>query len=413
MNEFNWTFIGIAILGLFGLFSFLASIVLSLTWYERKMLARIQMRVGPSRVGPHGLLLPIADVFKLITYEVVRADVSSKALFWIAPVLVFVPAFLVWVTIPFADGLVVQPQDLGLLYIVAISTLGIVGLLLAGYASASKYSVLGGIRAAAQLVSYEIPIIVVVLSIAVLVQSLDLRDVITGNEVVIGERVISFDGQGSIPFAFIMPLGAFIFLIAGLAELGRTPFDIHHAESEVVGGPFLEYSGAHWAVFFLAEYINTFLIAALTVLLFFGGWSWPSPPESIFGTALEEWQTDALGVAWFLFKTYLVVGLFFWFRGTYPRLRIDQLMAFGWQVLIPLSFVNLILMAIVIFYDWPLWAMTAISVPLLAVIVYLAGRRNERKADTGSVTLYRKQKRADGGNELVPEAGVISKGAGD
>ncbi len=412
MNEFNWTFVAIAVLGLFGLFSFLATVVLSLTWYERKMLARIQMRVGPSRVGPHGLLQPVADVFKLMAKEDVRPDVSSKSLFWIAPVLVLVPAFLVWITIPFADGLVVQPQDLGLLYVVAISTLGIVGLLLAGYTSASKYSVLGGIRAAAQLVSYEIPIIVVVLAIAILVQSLDLRDVITGNEVVIGERVITFNGQGAIPFAAIMPLGAVIFLIAGLAELGRTPFDIHHAESEVVGGPFLEYSGAHWAVFFLAEYFNTFVIAALTVLLFFGGWSWPSPPESIFGTALEEWQTDALGVAWFLFKTYLVIGLFFWFRGTYPRLRIDQLMAFGWQILIPLSFVNLILMAIVMFYEWPLWAMPAISVPLLAATAYLAARRNDRKVNTGSVTLYRRQKRADGGNELVPPAAATSEEAG-
>ena len=403
MNEFNWTFVVIVALGLLGLFSFLATVVLSLTWYERKMLARIQMRAGPSRVGPHGLLQPIADVLKLITKEDVRPTASSKALFWIAPVLVFVPAFLVWVTIPFANGLVVQPQQLGLLYVVAISTLGIVGLLLAGYASASKYSVLGGIRAAAQLVSYEIPIIVVVLSIAVLVQSLDLRDVISGSEVMIGDRIISFDGQGSIPFAFIMPMGVVIFLIAGLAELGRTPFDIHHAESEVVGGPFLEYSGAHWSVFFLAEYINTFLIAALTVLLFFGGWSWPSPPESVFGTALQEWQTDALGVAWFLFKTYLVVGLFFWIRGTYPRLRIDQLMAFGWQVLIPLSFINLILMAIVIFYGWPLWTMTAFSVPMLAGGAFLIARRNDRKVNTGSVTLYRKQKRPDGGNKLVPQ----------
>ena len=412
MNEFNWTFVVIVVLGLFGLFVFLSSVVLSLTWYERKLLARIQMRAGPSRVGPHGLLQPFADVFKLISKEDIRPGVSSQTLFWIAPVLVFVPAFMVWVTIPFADGLVVQPLELGLLYIIAISTLGIVGLLLAGYASASKYSVLGGIRAAAQLVSYEIPIIVVILSIAVLVQSLDLRDVITGSEIVVGDRVIAFDGQGSIPFAFIMPMGAVIFLIAGLAELGRTPFDIHHAESEVVGGPFLEYSGAHWAVFFLAEYINTFVIAALTVLLFFGGWSWPSPPESIFGTALDEWQTDALGVAWFLFKTYLVIGIFFWFRGTFPRLRIDQLMAFGWQILIPLSFVNLILMSAVIFYEWPLWTMTALSLPPLAATLYFIGRRNQRKLDAGTVTLYRKQTRPDGGNELVPPP-VAASGAGD
>jgi NADH-quinone oxidoreductase subunit H len=199
-----------------------------------------------------------------------------------------------------------------------------------------------------------------------------------------------------------MPMGLFIFFIAGLAEIGRTPFDIHHAESEVVGGPFLEYSGAHWASFFLAEYINTFAIAGLTVLLFFGGWSLPSPPESIFGTALSDWQTAGIGVAWFIFKTYVVVGVMFWFRGTYPRLRIDQLMTFGWQVLIPLSFVNLILMSIVMFYDWPLWAMTALSLPALGSAIYIVKRRTDRQVDVSTVTMYRKQTSPDGQITLVP-----------
>jgi NADH-quinone oxidoreductase subunit H len=360
------------------------------------------MRSGPSRVGPHGLLQAFADIIKLFTKEDIQPANSSRLLFWIAPVLVFIPSFLVWITIPFADGAVVQTQDLGLLYVIAISTLGIVGLLLAGYTSASKYSVLGGIRAAAQLVSYEIPIIVVVLAIAVLVQSLDLQHVITGSDGVIGDRTVTFNGQGSIPLAFIMPMGLFIFFIAGLAEIGRTPFDIHHAESEVVGGPFLEYSGAHWASFFLAEYINTFAIAGLTVLLFFGGWSFPSPPESVFGTALSDWQTAGIGVAWFVFKTYLVVGMMFWFRGTYPRLRIDQLMAFGWQVLIPLSFVNLILMSIVMFYDWPLWSMTALSLPALGLAIYFVKRRTQRRVDVSTITMYQKQASPDGQTSLVP-----------
>jgi NADH-quinone oxidoreductase subunit H len=402
MSPLDLTSVAILAIGLFGLFSFLATVVISLTWYERKMLARIQMRSGPSRVGPHGLLQAFADIIKLFTKEDIQPANSSRLLFWIAPVLVFIPSFLVWITIPFADGAVVQTQDLGLLYVIAISTLGIVGLLLAGYTSASKYSVLGGIRAAAQLVSYEIPIIVVVLAIAVLVQSLDLQHVITGSDGVIGDRTVTFNGQGSIPLAFIMPMGLFIFFIAGLAEIGRTPFDIHHAESEVVGGPFLEYSGAHWASFFLAEYINTFAIAGLTVLLFFGGWSFPSPPESVFGTALSDWQTAGIGVAWFVFKTYLVVGMMFWFRGTYPRLRIDQLMAFGWQVLIPLSFVNLILMSIVMFYDWPLWSMTALSLPALGLAIYFVKRRTQRRVDVSTITMYQKQASPDGQTSLVP-----------
>ena len=402
MSPLDLNSVAILAIGLFGLFSFLAAVVISLTWYERKMLARIQMRSGPSRVGPHGLLQAFADIIKLFTKEDIQPANSNRLLFWIAPLLVFIPSFLVWITIPFADGAVVQSQDLGLLYVVAISTLGIVGLLLAGYTSASKFSVLGGIRAAAQLVSYEIPIIVVALAIAVLVQSLDLQHVITGSEAVIGDRTATFSGQGSIPLAFIMPMGLFIFFIAGLAEIGRTPFDIHHAESEIVGGPFLEYSGAHWASFFLAEYINTFAIAGLTVLLFFGGWSFPSPPESVFGAALSDWQTAGIGVAWFVFKTYLVVGVIFWFRGTYPRLRIDQLMAFGWQLLIPLSFVNLILISIVMFYDWPLWSMTALSLPVLLAAMYFVKRRTDRQVDVSTITMYRKQTLPDGQTTLVP-----------
>jgi NADH-quinone oxidoreductase subunit H len=234
---------------------------------------------------------------------------------------------------------------------------------------------LGGLRAAAQLVSYEIPIVIVILSIAALVQSLSLDAVINGNSVTIGDQVRNLPGQGSIPFAFVMPMGLVIFVIAGLAELGRTPFDIHHAESEVVGGPFVEYSGAHWAVFFLAEYLNTFVISALIIVLFFGGWSWPNPPESLFGNDLSDITTDLLGGTWFMIKTYFMATLIFWVRATYPRLRIDQLMAFAWQVLIPLSFVNLVLVSVVLFYGWSLWVMTAVSL-LILVLVSIAVRRS-------------------------------------
>jgi NADH-quinone oxidoreductase subunit H len=292
-----------------------------------------------------------------------------------APVFVAIPAFLIWLAIPFGDNLAVRVLDLGLLYLVAISGLGVVGLLMGGWASSSRYSMLGGLRAAAQLVSYEIPIVIVILSIAALVQSLSLDAVINGNSVTIGDQVRNLPSQGSIPFAFVMPMGLVIFVIAGLAELGRTPFDIHHAESEVVGGPFVEYSGAHWAVFFLAEYLNTFVISALIIVLFFGGWSWPNPPESLFGNDLSDITTDLLGGTWFMIKTYFMATLIFWVRATYPRLRIDQLMAFAWQVLIPLSFVNLVLVSVVLFYGWSLWVMTAVSL-LILVLVSIAVRRS-------------------------------------
>ena len=380
----------IAFAGLFGLFSGLAFIVLFLTWMERKTLARIQQRAGPSVVGPHGLLQPVADAMKLATKEDIIPLYADKLLFWVAPFFVIVPAFLIWIVIPWGDGLAVRTLDLGLLYLVAISGVGVVGLLMGGWASASRYSMLGGLRAAAQLVSYEIPLVVVILSIAALVQSLSLDAVISGNTISIGDETRHLPGQSSIPFAFVMPLGLVIFFIAGLAELGRTPFDIHHAESEVVGGPFVEYSGAHWAAFFLAEYLNTFVISALIVILFFGGWSWPNPPESFFGTGLSDITTNLLGGAWFLFKTFIVAGVIFWIRGTYPRLRIDQLMSFAWQVLIPLSFANLILIAIVLFYGWPLWVMTLMSLPILVGAAVAVQRRRGVRGRPKTVRMLRR-----------------------
>ncbi|MCH8101993.1 MAG: NADH-quinone oxidoreductase subunit NuoH [Chloroflexi bacterium] len=380
----------IAFAGLFGLFFGLAFIVLFLTWMERKTLARIQQRAGPSVVGPHGLLQPVADAMKLATKEDIIPLYADKLLFWVAPFFVIVPAFLIWIVIPWGDGLAVRTLDLGLLYLVAISGVGVVGLLMGGWASASRYSMLGGLRAAAQLVSYEIPLVVVILSIAALVQSLSLDAVISGNTISIGDGTRDLPGQSSIPFAFVMPLGLVIFFIAGLAELGRTPFDIHHAESEVVGGPFVEYSGAHWAAFFLAEYLNTFVISALIVILFFGGWSWPNPPESFFGTGLSDITTNLLGGAWFLFKTFIVAGVIFWIRGTYPRLRIDQLMSFAWQVLIPLSFANLVLIAIVLFYGWPLWVMTLISLPILVGAAVAVQRRRGVRGRPKTVRMLRR-----------------------
>ena len=204
--------------------------------------------------------------------------------------------------------------------------LGILGLVLAGWGSANKYGTLGGLRAAAQLISYEIPIIMVVISVAMLAQSLNLREIVAG--------------QQPYPYVLLQPLGLVIFFIAGLAEVGRTPFDIYFAESEIVGGPFVEYSGAHWSVFFLAEYINTFAIAALTVLLFLGGWSGP--------LLSGNWE-----IVWFLLKVYAVILVIFWVRGTFPRLRIDQLMAFAWKVMVPLSFLTVVITAIYQFYAWP------------------------------------------------------------
>ena len=331
--------------GLLAMFTALSVVVLSLTWLERKTLGRLQRRLGPTRTGPMGLLQPIADAVKLILKEDIVPDSADKAIFWAAPVIVVVSAFMIWVTIPGAEGLFLRNLDLGLFYITAVAVVGILGLVLAGWGSANKYGILGGLRSAAQLISYEIPVIMVVVAVAMLAQSLNLQEIV--------ER------QNPIPYALILPLGMVIFFIAGLAEVGRTPFDIYHAESEVVGGPFVEYSGAHWSVFFLAEYINTFAIAALVTLLFLGGWAGPVLP----------------GVVWFLIKVYAVILVVFWIRGTFPRLRIDQLMAFAWKAMVPLSFYTIVITALYLFYGWPAWSLTLMSLAGLAVVGWLVYRR--------------------------------------
>ena len=339
----------------FGLFLSLTLIVLLLVWLERKVLARIQMRMGPMRVGFHGALQPIADAIKLISKEDILPAWTDKLVYWFAPIVVFVPAFLLWVTIPFGKNMVIRSLDLGLFFIVAISVLSVLGLIMAGWGSANKYAVLGGLRAAGQLISYEIPLIMAILTIAILHQSLNLVEIV--------------DKQSQIPNIFIQPLGLVLFFIAGLAELGRTPFDIHHAESEVVGGPFVEYSGAHWSVFFLAEYINTFTISILTVLLFLGGWHWPNIPFS------GNLQT-VLSVFVVLINTLLVVIVIFWIRATYPRLRIDQLMSFGWKMLIPMAFINVTITACIVYYDeLPLWILPILSIILLVLGAVIIQRK--------------------------------------
>lgn len=336
LGDFIWL-----VIALFIMFSALSGVVLSLTWLERKVLGRLQLRLGPTRTGPMGLMQPVADALKLILKEDIIPASSEKALFWVAPIIVVISAFMIWVTIPGTQNAVIQNLDLGLFYIIAFSVVGILGLVLAGWGSANKYGTLGGLRAAAQLISYEIPIIMVAISMAMLAQSLDLREIV--------------NGQDDYIYFLVQPLGLALFFIAGLAEVGRTPFDIYFAESEIVGGPFVEYSGAHWSVFFLAEYINTFAIAALTVILFFGGWSGPG-------------LTGDWGIIYFLLKVYLVIMVIFWIRGTFPRLRIDQLMAFAWKVMVPMSFLTIVMTAVYQFYGWPAWSLTAMSTTGLVVV---------------------------------------------
>ncbi|MCH2522517.1 MAG: NADH-quinone oxidoreductase subunit NuoH [Dehalococcoidia bacterium] len=333
------------------LFGGLTIVVLSLVWLERRVLGKIQRRIGPNRVGPQGLLQSLADGIKLLVKEDIIPESADKWIYWLAPIIVFVPPFVIWITIPIASDnsvLAVNNMHLGLLFVIALTVVSITGLVMAGWGSANKYAILGGLRSTAQLISYEIPIIMVAISVLIICQTTDLKEIV--------------DKQNIIPYAIYLPLGLLLFFIAGIAEVGRIPFDIYHAESEIVGGPFVEYSGAHWSVFYLAEYIQTFTIAVLITLLFLGGWHIPF-------ISLQE--NIILGFFITIIKSYGVVLIIFWFRGTFPRMRIDQLMSFAWKVLIPLSFANVIFSSIVIFYDIPLLVLSIINILVTVLIGYV------------------------------------------
>lgn len=304
---------------MFSLFGFASVMVMILVYGERKVAAHMQARLGPMRVGWHGLLQVIADVIKLMFKE---AFVPAEADNWIyraAPYVVFVPGFMALIAIPMAKNVIPAHVNLGLLYVLAVSTPGVIGILMAGWSSGNKYSLLGGMRSAAQMVSYEVPLVLSVLGVIMLSESMDLHAIVEAQKV---------------PFILYQPLAFVIFLIAAVAETNRNPFDIPEAESELTAGFHTEYGGVRFAYFFLAEYVNMFVLSALAVTLFLGGWKGPLLP----------------GWLWYLGKTFALLFLFMWFRWTFPRLRADQLMNLGWKVLTPLAFLNLIVTALVLVF---------------------------------------------------------------
>ncbi len=334
---------------------FVLATVLVLIWLERKFIGHIQMRLGPMRTGYHGVLQSPADALKLLIKEDLTPASADRWVFQLAPLAVFVPIFLVFVALPFTGELLIRNLDLGLFYIVAVSSFSVVGLLMAGWASNNKYALLGGIRAAAQMISYELPLVLSILGVAMLSRSLNMSIIV--------------QEQTAVPFIVLQPLGFALFLTASLAELARSPFDIPVAESEVVGGPFVEYSGIRWGLFFLGEYANLFAIAAICTVVYLGGWSWPYLPSADW---LGGWGERLIGAVWFLAKAYAIILVIFWLRATLPRFRIDQLMSFAWKFLIPLAFLNIILTGIYLIHGWAtLFASLMIGLGLL----YLVYRR--------------------------------------
>lgn len=294
-------------------------------YFERKVIGWMQMRIGPNRVGPFGLLQSVADVFKLLIKEDTIPKKADRDLFILAPVLTFVPSFVVLATIPYTEYLYFADLNVGLLYYIALSGISTIGIVLGGWASNNKYALLGGMRSAAQMISYEIPLVISVIGVIMLSGSLNLRTIVEGQSG-------WFWNWNFIP----QIIGFLVFIVAGVAELNRTPFDLPEAESELVAGYHVEYSGFRFAFFMLAEYVYVFATAALTTAIFLGGWHAPVPFLDFIP-----------GIIWFLLKFSFIVFTLFWIRATMPRIRVDQLMGLGWKWLLPLSLINIFVTAVV------------------------------------------------------------------
>ena len=310
-----------------------------LTLAERKVIGWMQVRIGPNRVGPLGLLQPFADVFKLVFKEIIVPTGSSRALFYIAPMLALAPALAAWAVIPFADGVVLSNINAGLLYLIAMTSTGVYGIILAGWASNSKYAFLGCLRSAAQIVSYEIAMGFALVGVLMVASSLNLTDIVRGQE-------------GGMSHWYLWPLLPLfvVYLVSGIAETNRHPFDVAEGESEIVAGFHVEYSGVTFALFFLAEYMNMIMIGALCSIMFLGGWLAPWP--QLNDIAIFGFHPFGDGLPWLLVKMCAVLFIFLWIRATWPRYRYDQIMRLGWKVFIPVTLVWIVFIGAMLQTRW-------------------------------------------------------------
>lgn len=295
-------------------------IVMLLVYFERRVIAWMQDRLGPNRVGPEGLLQPVADVLKLLAKEDIVPANADALVFKLSTFVMVTSALLVYTVVPFGPNMIISNLNIGILFAVSISSIGAVGMLMAGWGSNNKYALLGAMRAAAQVVSYEIPLVFSIIGVIMITGSLSTVSIVNGQAAWFGWRWN----------ILLQPIGFIVYFVSATAELNRTPFDLMEAESELIAGYHIEYSGIRWALFFLAEYLNAFAIAALGATLFFGGWLGPILPPYV----------------WFLIKTFALFFVFYWFRGTLPRVRIDQLMGLAWRYLLPAALVNVVITGI-------------------------------------------------------------------
>ncbi|MDP2839023.1 MAG: NADH-quinone oxidoreductase subunit NuoH [Syntrophales bacterium] len=311
-NMIGWETVKMVV-GLVGVLAFVVFNALILTWAERKVAGHMQRRIGPKEVGPYGLIQPIADAIKLLGKEILTPREVDKPLYYLAPMIIFVPVLVSFIVIPFSASLQVMDINVGILVILAFSSLSVFSILMAGWGSNNKYALIGAIRSIAQNIAYEIPLLLALLPVIMMTNSFSLKTIV--------------EAQNGLWFVVYQPLAFLIYFIAAVAETNRTPFDLPEAESELVAGYHTEYSGMRFALFFLAEYTNIFIVSAIAVTFFLGGYQGPFLP----------------GIVWFLLKSYLLVFVIMWLRWTYPRVRFDQLLNFSWKVLIPLTFINLLI----------------------------------------------------------------------
>jgi NADH-quinone oxidoreductase subunit H len=355
-------------------------VVMYLTYGERKVVARFQMRLGPMKTGPWGLLQAWADTVKLVAKEDIRPLNADRWVFEFAPYATFIPVLMVLAVLPFAENWGVRNLTLGMFYVFAVLGLNIVGILMAGLGSGNKYALLGGVRAAAQMISYEIPLVLSLLAVAMVARTLDLNVMAAG-------QAITPEGGQNAPYIALQPLAFLIFFTAMLSELHRAPFDIPVAESEIVGGYTVEYSGIRWSMFQLSEYAAMWAFSVFGSVVFLGGWAVPEP--DLFG-----WDSGWPGPDWLwqlgitLIKSTIWIVAIIWIRTTMPRLRIDQLMSFCWKVLLPLSILQIFLNGFILYYDWSHWLLFATSgagaVALVAIVYTRAIRRPGTKQLVGA-----------------------------
>jgi NADH-quinone oxidoreductase subunit H len=317
-------FLATLVLGVVGIMGYLTFNVLFLIYLERKIAGHIQRRLGPMEVGPHGVLQTVADMLKLLSKQLLTPVASDKAVFVLAPILVFLPTMCIASLIPLGQAQAFGNMPYGLIVIVTLSGVTVLSIFMAGWSSNNKYAVLGGMRSVAQVVAYEIPVLLAALSVVMVAQTTNLHEIVAGAwPSVFGVHL---------PYIVVEPVAALIFFVGITAETNRAPFDIPEAESELVGGFHTEYSGMRFALFFFAEYTNMLVLGALGATLFLGGWKGPLLP----------------GAVWLLLKAYAVIFVMMWARWTFPRLRFDQLMSFAWKLLIPLALLNLVATSVVV-----------------------------------------------------------------